>query len=93
MNGLAGRRAARSRVQIPGHIDDDDVVVAADEQQSFEHGGPLVVQEMVLPAARDEFRNQHGNLPIGMRPLHLEDVVEKRIEHVAVRGDHFDQAG
>lgn len=64
---------------------DRNPLIAVEQQQGANGFRTVVVQQVVVPMALDQFRNQHGDDAIRFFHLLLKGVVDDRFDDKAVR--------
>src|ERR1700733_5504560 len=98
-NTLSQARKAKTKSskdsahQVVRHRDDRNSLIAVEQQQCSYRLRPVVVQQVVIPVAFHELRDQHCDIPIRLRDLLLNCVVHdglddktiRRIEHHQLR--------
>lgn len=75
--------AGLSALQVPGDVDDDDPPSATQQKDRFQQVGSAIVKEIVPPVADDECGHKHAYLAHLCVALHLEDVVDHRLENLS----------
>ena len=87
----AGWTVSESHLEIPGDVDDDDPLVAAQQEQQLEKLSALVVERGLPPVFDNQLRHENGDLTVRMSAFELQDVVEQRSEHEAIRRRQEDE--
>src|SRR5258708_36515569 len=78
------RVSLQSLPQIPRNIHDHHLMVSEEIQLGFQQRRTLVVKKVVVPVLVHFFRNDDGNLPVGMFLRLLVDVLKQRLQNKTI---------
>src|SRR5581483_882797 len=72
------QRSDNSRREILRHVNDDDALVAIAIENQLEGRGSLTMQQVIKPAAFDQFRHEYGNLSVRVLALQFDHIFINR---------------
>jgi hypothetical protein len=76
---------APSRIQMPRHVDYGDSLRSPSQECSLKPGCALIVEEVLIPMLFYQLGNDHGDLPVRVLFLKIQDVFDNRVDDEAIR--------
>lgn len=76
---------ASSARKVPRDVDHHHTLIAAEQERRLQHGRSLVVHQILIPAAFDEFGDDHRDLSVRVLRSQLRDVIQERGEEMSMK--------
>src|SRR5438093_9624308 len=74
-----------SMSDVPGNVDDHHAALTLEQQQRGHQFALMVMQKVMVPTALHQLRQDHGNGPLRMMSLQIQNEINNWPENKAVR--------